>query len=92
MEAGAPTQRRSYFALQLTATWWIWGMDSQLDDDLDQPQKDYFVSVAKQMPAHSNIILCGPEPGWLYTLKQGSNSFKVMDYVAWITLSTTARG
>lgn len=80
-------QRRSYFALQLTATWWIWGMDSQLDDDLDQPQKDYFVNIAKQMPSNSNLILCGPEPGWLYTLKQGSNSFQVMDYVAWIALN-----
>lgn len=80
-------QRRSYFALQITPKWWIWGMDAQLDDDVDQPQKDYFVHVAKGMPADSNIILCGPEPGWLYTLRQGNGSLKIIDYVAWIALN-----
>jgi Calcineurin-like phosphoesterase len=80
-------QRRSYFALQLTKTWWIWGMDSQLDDDMDQPQKDYFVAIAKRMPENSNIILCGPEPGWLYTHVPNNGSFKIMDYIAWIALN-----
>jgi hypothetical protein len=80
-------QRRSYFALQLTSTWWIWGMDSQLDDDMDQPQKDYFIAIAKGMDANSNIILCGPEPGWLYTRVVGNGSLKIMDYLAWIAIN-----
>lgn len=80
-------QRRSYFALQLTDKWWIWAMDAQLDDDVDQPQKDYFAAIAKGMPDNANIILCGPEPGWLYTLKQGSKSFSVIEYVGWIALN-----
>jgi hypothetical protein len=75
-------QRRSYFALQLTETWWIWAMDAQLGDDVDQPQKDYFIAIAKQMDPGSRIILCGPEPGWLYTGKKGSKSLGVIDYVA----------
>jgi hypothetical protein len=61
-------------------------MDSQLDDDMDQPQKDYFVAIAKGMPEDSNIILCGPEPGWLYTRVVGNGSFKIMDYLAWIAM------
>jgi hypothetical protein len=77
-------QRRSYFALQITANWWIWAMDAQLDDDVDQPQKDYFAAVSKRMPENSNIIICGPEPGWLYTEKLGSKSFGIVDYVCWI--------
>jgi hypothetical protein len=80
-------QRRSYFALQLTPTWWIWAMDSQLDDDMDQPQKDYFVAIAKGMPPNSNIIVCGPEPGWLYTRVVGSGSLQIMDYLAWIAIN-----
>jgi hypothetical protein len=80
-------QRRSYFALQLTPTWWIWGMDSQLDDDMDQPQKDYFVAIAKGMLPDTNIILCGPEPGWLYTRVVGNGSLKIMDYLAWIAIN-----
>jgi hypothetical protein len=75
-------QRRSYFALQLTKTWWIWAMDAQLDDDVDQPQKDYFIAIAKKMDTGSKIIPCGPEPGWLYTEKQGNKSFAVINYVA----------
>src|SRR5215471_14601890 len=79
-------QRRSYFALQLTPTWWVWAVDAQLDDDIDQPQKDYFVTIAKKMPERSNLILCAPEPGWQYTLKQGNKSFSITDYVAWIAV------
>jgi hypothetical protein len=80
-------QRRSYFALQITEKWWIWAMDAQLGDDVDQPQKDYFAAIAKGMPDNANIILCGPEPGWLYTMKQGSKSLSVIDYVGWIALN-----
>jgi hypothetical protein len=61
-------------------------MDSQLDDDMDQPQKDYFVAIAQSMPENSNIILCGPEPGWLYTRAAGNGSLKIMDYLAWVAL------
>src|SRR5262245_15783047 len=77
-------QRRSYFALQLTDKWWIWGIDAQLYSDVDQPQKDYFLAIARGMPDDANIILCGPEPGWLYTHKLGSTSLGVIDEVAWI--------
>lgn len=76
-------QRRSYFALQLTDKWWIWAMDAQLDDTVDQPQKDYFDQIAERMEEGSRVILCGPEPGWLYTLQQTSKSFGVVDNVAW---------
>ncbi|NPU65452.1 hypothetical protein HL667_10650 [Bradyrhizobium sp. 83012] len=76
-------QRRSYFAVQLTKTWWIWAMDAQLADDIDQPQKDYFDQIARRMEPDSKIILCGPEPGWLYTLQHGNRSLGVIDNIAW---------
>lgn len=72
-------QRRSYFALQLTDRWWIWCTDTQLDQDIDQPQRDYFVAIAERMPEGSKIILCGPEPGWLYTEKSTA-SLEILDY------------
>jgi hypothetical protein len=80
-------QRRSYFALQITKDWWLWAMDAQLDDDVDQPQRDYFVAIAKRMDENSKIILCGPEPGWLYTHKQGSKSLSVIDFIGWMALN-----
>jgi hypothetical protein len=76
-------QRRSYFALQLTEKWWIWCVDTQLGDDIDQPQKEYFVSIASRMPEGSNIILCGPEPGWLYTRKS-DDARSILDYLGWL--------
>jgi len=76
-------QRRSYFALQLTKTWWLWGIDTQLDDDMDQPQCDYFQAIAERMPEGSKIILCGPEPGWLYT-EVSTDSLEIIDYAVGI--------
>ena len=58
-------QRRSYFAIALPDNWWIWGFDSQLGEDIDQPQADYFVSLAKSMPESPKIIICAPVPTWL---------------------------
>src|SRR5262249_14004666 len=80
-------QCRSYFALQITPKLWVWAMDAQLADDVDQPQKDYFVAIAKAMPGGSNIILCGPEPDWLYTLKKANKSLSIIDYVGWQALT-----
>jgi hypothetical protein len=65
-------------------------MDAQLDDDVDQPQKDYFDRIARNMPADSKIILCGPEPGWLYTLKKGNKSLSVVDNIAWSAFNAKA--
>jgi hypothetical protein len=72
-------QRRSYFAFQITETWWLWATDIQLADNMDQPQADYFKLIAANMPADSKIILCSAEPGWLYT-DTNSKSWSIMDY------------
>lgn len=72
-------QRRSYFAIQLTETWWLWAIDIQLADNIDQPQFDYFTLIAEGMPPGSKIILCSAEPGWLYT-DTNSKSWEITDY------------
>lgn len=72
-------QRRSYFAVQLTDTWWLWATDIQLAEDMDQPQADYFREIASRMPRGSKIILCGAEPGWLYT-DTNRNAWEIVDY------------
>jgi len=62
-------QRRSYFALKLTDTLWLWGTDIQLNSDIDQPQFDYFDAIAsdpKVMMPGSKVILCTAEPSWVY--------------------------
>src|SRR4029079_3433 len=66
-------QRRSYFAVQITDEWWVWATDIQLADNIDQPQYDYFKAIADRMSPNSKIILCGAEPGWLYTHTNASS-------------------
>lgn len=57
-------QSRSYFAVQLPDNWWIWGVDTQLGEDIDKPQADYFVAVARQMPDKAKVVLCSSVPTW----------------------------
>jgi hypothetical protein len=59
-------QQRSYFALKLPHGWWLIGTDIQLDSDIDQPQIDYFRSLASEMGSSDRIILCNAEPHWIY--------------------------
>lgn len=74
-------QGRSYFALKLTSNWWLWAVDAQLDDTIDQPQRDYFSAIAEAMEPDARVILCGPEPGWLYTRDPDSRSLDVYNFV-----------
>ncbi|MBR0713962.1 metallophosphoesterase [Bradyrhizobium liaoningense] len=79
-------QRRSYFAVRLSETWWLWATDIQLADNMDQPQFDYFKHIAAHMPENSRIILCSAEPGWLYT-DSNRNSWEIMEYAAGIAMN-----
>jgi hypothetical protein len=64
--AGCNTrQTRSYFALKLPQNWWLVAIDLQLGADLDEPQVQYFQSVAERMAPEAKLILCVPEPRWI---------------------------
>ena len=58
-------QRRSYFSLQLPHGWWLWGVDTALEDDLDPPQYDYFAAQARKFKKGDRLILCVPNPTWI---------------------------
>lgn len=60
-------QKRSYFAVRLPHHYWIWGVDIQLNSDIDQPQKDYFKDIAmSKMQRGDKVILCSAEPSWVF--------------------------
>jgi hypothetical protein len=64
--AGCATwQTRSYFALKLPADWWLLAIDLQLGAELDEPQVQYFKSVAARMNDAARLIFCVPEPRWI---------------------------
>ena len=57
-------QKRSYFALKLAHRTWLFGVDIQLDSDIDNPQIDYFMNLDIQVG--DRILLCTAEPDWIY--------------------------
>ena len=78
-------QRRSYFALQLAKDLWIWGVDIQLSDRVDQPQAEYFRAIAKKMDKGSSIVVCTAVPGWY---DPEGNPFGSLGYFATIARET----
>ena len=60
-------QSRSYFALKLPHNWWIWGLDTQLESDINWPQVQFFIKAADRMGNQgNNLIVCTAEPYWIY--------------------------
>jgi len=52
-------QTRSYFAVKLPHRWWLWAVDLQFGDSLDEVQLEYFADVAGgEMEAGDSVILC----------------------------------
>ncbi len=51
-------QTRSYFALRLPHRWWLWGVDMQFGDYLDEAQLAYFAEAAQDMRPGDRIIVC----------------------------------
>jgi hypothetical protein len=59
-------QHTSYFAVKLPHGWWLWGLDLQLESQIDQPQRDYFEWIANtQLQAGDRVVLITPEPSWI---------------------------
>ncbi len=64
-------QQRSYFAVRLPHDWWLWGVDIQLEADLDEPQKKFFTEILETMKEVSGgrtprVILCTGQPAWVH--------------------------
>lgn len=82
-------QSRSYFAIRLPGNWWIWACDTQLGEDIDQPQAAYFHSVVKKMADDARVILCTSVPTWLKADKESKDAddrdefFRGLNYVAY---------
>ncbi|SCL17002.1 hypothetical protein GA0074694_1852 [Micromonospora inyonensis] len=58
-------QSRSYFAVELPADWWLFGLDDQSGSYLDDPQLTYFETAAARLGPQSRVILAVPAPTWV---------------------------
>ncbi|HEX2273725.1 MAG TPA: hypothetical protein VHG90_07625 [Acidimicrobiales bacterium] len=52
------TQARSYFAIKLPHGWWLWGIDVQFADYLDEAQIQYFRAAGEELDQGDQIVLC----------------------------------
>jgi hypothetical protein len=79
-------QWRSYFALQLPRGYWLFGLDTQLNGDLDDTQLRYF--AGQPLAAHDRVIFCLPEPQWMLanpfecSARLPNNVVRLLDHVA----------
>lgn len=65
-------QSRPYWSIKLPHGWWLWGVDSQMDDYIDQAQVDYFRKTAENLEKGDRVILCVAAPSWIYAA-EGNN-------------------
>ena len=82
------TQGRSYFTVQLKDNWWVLGYDSQLGEDIDIPQANYFAEIAGRMKPGARVIICASVPSWLHADQNSKDSkqreafYRGLDYIA----------
>lgn len=69
-------QKKSYFAIKLAHNVWMWGIDIQLEADIDKPQLDYFEQATTKMEAGDKVILCSALPAWIYTTRKYDHSYE----------------
>ncbi|WP_203434111.1 hypothetical protein [Jiangella asiatica] len=73
------TQARSYFALALPHRWWLLAIDIQLSAYIDEPQLDYFRTVAEGLGPDDRIILVPAQPSWVKT-HESPDAYDSVDY------------
>jgi hypothetical protein len=74
-------QTRSYFALRLAHHWWLWGIDIQFDNYIDEPQLRYFDDiVGPQLEEGDSIILCSAKPSWVKCNLDHPEAYVNLDY------------
>ena len=57
-------QRERWWSVQLPHGWWIWGIDTALDNTVDDIQKAFFREAADRLENGDQVVLCTPVPLW----------------------------
>ncbi|GAB1644677.1 hypothetical protein KRMM14A1259_51000 [Krasilnikovia sp. MM14-A1259] len=81
-------QRRSYFAVQLPAGWWLFAIDEQFGAYLDDPQLVYFENAARGVQPGDRIMLMTPSPTWVKAA-QNPDAYDAVDYFIRTILAPT---
>jgi hypothetical protein len=81
-------QRRSYFAVKLPASWWLFAIDEQFGAYIDDPQLLYFEKAAKHVGSDDQIMLMTPSPTWVKAVDE-PDSYDAIDYFIRTILAPT---
>lgn len=73
-------QTRSYFAISLPHSWWVFGVDEAFGGYLDDPQLVYFENAARQLGPGHKVILVFPTPGWVKATSRDPKSYDAIDF------------
>lgn len=57
-------QSHNWFHVKLPHGWWIWGIDTALENELVGNQVAYFTAAAGELKAGDRVIFCTPVPLW----------------------------
>jgi len=74
-------QTRPYWSIKLPHGWWLWGIDSQMDDYIDQAQVDFFRDSAKSLEQGDRVILCVAAPSWIYAAEGDTNLHRNLAFI-----------
>jgi len=72
-------QNRSYFATELPANWWLFGIDEQFGAYLDDPQLIYFEEAARHLGPDDRVVLVVPAPTWVKAV-DNPEAYDAVDY------------
>ena len=81
-------QRRSYFAVELPAKWWLFAIDEQAGAYIDDPQMLYFEKAARNLGPDDRVILMTPSPTWVKAAKK-PEAYDAVDYFIRTILAPT---
>ncbi|GAA2491956.1 hypothetical protein Ahu01nite_027790 [Winogradskya humida] len=81
-------QRRSYFAVELPARWWLFAIDEQFGAYIDDPQLLYFEKAARALGPDDRVILMTPSPTWVKAAKR-PETYDAVDYFIRTILAPT---
>ena len=57
-------QSENWWHVKLPQGWWLWGIDTALDNKLVGTQREYFTEAATALKKGDRVILCSPVPLW----------------------------
>ncbi len=84
-------QTERWWALSLPEGWWMWGLDTALDNTVDDAQLAYFQNAAEQLHEGDQVIVCSPVPLWQLRQKREKEYFALRATLNQLILQRGAR-